>query len=320
MSARTGAAPKTPQKLQRELEDLQLVLEVAERQQTAHRRAHPPLPRLRPPQGQLVLPRGDSDDLVQKGMIGLFKAARTFAPDKETSFRSFAELSLHGRSSPRSGRRPLQACALQPRTSPSVTRRPGRTRGDCTLATRFPDRRSTTPRPRHLDRGAAGLVGCLGPDCRGSSRKRSASTSTETPTSTWRETSPATPRRSTGARFQRVEAEDPRAPGGARGSSLSVAATTVPARAPRARHRARRATPRRFGPVAAAGARRGSEHRRDDDARLAHGRDARSRRLAEREQDEHIRPEEQQRDRGEPRSSPRPGARRPPLLRATKAP
>ena len=35
---------------------------------------------------------GDGDDLVQEGMIGLFKAVRDFRPDKETSFRSFAEL------------------------------------------------------------------------------------------------------------------------------------------------------------------------------------------------------------------------------------
>ena len=35
---------------------------------------------------------GDADDLVQEGMIGLYKAIRDFRPDKETSFRSFAEL------------------------------------------------------------------------------------------------------------------------------------------------------------------------------------------------------------------------------------
>ena len=35
---------------------------------------------------------GDGDDLVQEGMIGLFKAVRDFRADKETSFRSFAEL------------------------------------------------------------------------------------------------------------------------------------------------------------------------------------------------------------------------------------
>jgi len=35
---------------------------------------------------------GDSDDLVQEGLIGLYKAVRDFRADKETSFRSFAEL------------------------------------------------------------------------------------------------------------------------------------------------------------------------------------------------------------------------------------
>src|SRR4051812_7004191 len=35
---------------------------------------------------------GDSDDLVQEGLIGLYKAIRDFRADKETSFRSFAEL------------------------------------------------------------------------------------------------------------------------------------------------------------------------------------------------------------------------------------
>ena len=35
---------------------------------------------------------GDSDDLIQEGLIGLYKAVRDFRSDKETSFRSFAEL------------------------------------------------------------------------------------------------------------------------------------------------------------------------------------------------------------------------------------
>jgi RNA polymerase sporulation-specific sigma factor len=35
---------------------------------------------------------GDSDDLIQEGMVGLYKAVRDFRFDKETSFRSFAEL------------------------------------------------------------------------------------------------------------------------------------------------------------------------------------------------------------------------------------
>ena len=35
---------------------------------------------------------GDAEDLIQEGLIGLYKAVRDFRPDKETSFRSFAEL------------------------------------------------------------------------------------------------------------------------------------------------------------------------------------------------------------------------------------
>jgi RNA polymerase sporulation-specific sigma factor len=35
---------------------------------------------------------GDAEDLVQEGLIGIYKAVRDFRPDKEGSFRSFAEL------------------------------------------------------------------------------------------------------------------------------------------------------------------------------------------------------------------------------------
>lgn len=34
----------------------------------------------------------DADDLEQEGLIGLFKAARDFRPDRQSSFRAFAEL------------------------------------------------------------------------------------------------------------------------------------------------------------------------------------------------------------------------------------
>jgi RNA polymerase sigma-H factor len=37
---------------------------------------------------------GDASDLVQEGLVGLFKAVRDFRSDKETSFRSFAELCI----------------------------------------------------------------------------------------------------------------------------------------------------------------------------------------------------------------------------------
>ncbi len=37
---------------------------------------------------------GDSNDLIQEGLVGLYKAVRDFRADKETSFRSFAELCI----------------------------------------------------------------------------------------------------------------------------------------------------------------------------------------------------------------------------------
>lgn len=37
---------------------------------------------------------GDTDDLLQEGMVGLFKAIRDFRPDRESSFRNFAELCI----------------------------------------------------------------------------------------------------------------------------------------------------------------------------------------------------------------------------------
>jgi RNA polymerase sporulation-specific sigma factor len=37
---------------------------------------------------------GDSDDLVQEGLVGLYKAVRDFRSDRESSFRNFAELCI----------------------------------------------------------------------------------------------------------------------------------------------------------------------------------------------------------------------------------
>lgn len=37
---------------------------------------------------------GENDDLIQEGMIGLFKAVRDYNPDQKTSFYSFAELCI----------------------------------------------------------------------------------------------------------------------------------------------------------------------------------------------------------------------------------
>jgi RNA polymerase sporulation-specific sigma factor len=37
---------------------------------------------------------GESDDLIQEGLLGLFKAVRDFRTDRESSFRNFAELCM----------------------------------------------------------------------------------------------------------------------------------------------------------------------------------------------------------------------------------
>jgi len=37
---------------------------------------------------------GDSDDLIQEGLVGLYKAIRDFRTDRESSFRNFAELCI----------------------------------------------------------------------------------------------------------------------------------------------------------------------------------------------------------------------------------
>lgn len=93
MAIRTGVAVKTAAKAQQELEDLQLVLKARNGSSTsldALIRRYTPFVRLKASAYFLV--GGGNDDLIQEGLIGLYKAVRDFRPDKETSFRSFAEL------------------------------------------------------------------------------------------------------------------------------------------------------------------------------------------------------------------------------------
>src|SRR5437762_13555342 len=91
MAARPAAT--AARKAQRELEDLQLVLRARNGDGAALdvlMRRYTGFVRLK--SSSYFLAGGDSEDLVQEGLIGLYKAVRDFRPDKETSFRSFAEL------------------------------------------------------------------------------------------------------------------------------------------------------------------------------------------------------------------------------------
>src|SRR5919198_3287552 len=93
MPARPVTAIRTQHKSQRELEDLQLVVRARngdERARDALIRRYASFVRMKA--SSYFLAGGGSEDLVQEGLIGLCKAVRDFRSDKETSFRSFAEL------------------------------------------------------------------------------------------------------------------------------------------------------------------------------------------------------------------------------------
>jgi RNA polymerase sporulation-specific sigma factor len=93
MAARVATAAQTAQRAQRELLDMQLVLRARNGDQVALDqliRRYTGFVRLKA--SSYFLAGGDSEDLIQEGLIGLYKAVRDFRTDKETSFRSFAEL------------------------------------------------------------------------------------------------------------------------------------------------------------------------------------------------------------------------------------
>jgi RNA polymerase sporulation-specific sigma factor len=93
LAVRTATVQRSPQKAQRELEDLQLVLKARNGSTAAMDqliRRYTSFVRLKA--SSYFLAGGDGEDLIQEGLVGLYKAVRDFRPDKETSFRSFAEL------------------------------------------------------------------------------------------------------------------------------------------------------------------------------------------------------------------------------------
>ncbi len=76
---------RAAQKAQRELEDLQLVLKARNGSSAALDqliRRYTSFVRLKA--SSYFLAGGDSEDLIQEGLVGLYKAVRDFRPDKET--------------------------------------------------------------------------------------------------------------------------------------------------------------------------------------------------------------------------------------------
>ena len=95
MARRQLASVRPLEKTQREVQDLRLVLQARNGNEAALDaliRRYTGFVRLKA--SSYFLAGGEGDDLIQEGLIGLYKAVRDFRSDKDTSFRSFAELCI----------------------------------------------------------------------------------------------------------------------------------------------------------------------------------------------------------------------------------
>ena len=95
MARRQLASVRPQEKTQREVQDLRLVLQARNGNEAALDaliRRYTGFVRLKA--SSYFLAGGVGDDLIQEGLIGLYKAVRDFRSDKDTSFRSFAELCI----------------------------------------------------------------------------------------------------------------------------------------------------------------------------------------------------------------------------------
>ena len=95
MPRQQTATVRPPERLKRENDDVLLVLRARNGDDAALDaliRRYTGFVRLKA--SSYFLAGGESDDLIQEGLVGLYKAVRDFRVDKETSFRSFAELCI----------------------------------------------------------------------------------------------------------------------------------------------------------------------------------------------------------------------------------
>jgi len=133
------ATARAPERIQREQEDVRLVIRARNGDGAAldHlMRRYTGFVRLKA--SSYFIAGGESDDLIQEGLIGLYKAVRDFRTDKETSFRSFAELCITRqiitaiKAATRFKHQPLNAYV-------SFSQSPaGQDDGDCTLGDALP--------------------------------------------------------------------------------------------------------------------------------------------------------------------------------------
>ena len=164
MPRRQLATARPQEKTQREVEDLRLVLRARNGDSAAMDallRRYTGFVRLKA--SSYFLAGGDSHDLIQEGLVGLFKAVRDFRSDKDTSFRSFAELCITRqiitaiKTAPRHKHAPLNSYV-------SFSHTPAGQEGDdCTLGDALPGPAVNDPSVRVIStEELQSLVGCLG--------------------------------------------------------------------------------------------------------------------------------------------------------------
>ena len=164
-AARPAPGPRRQQKAERELEDLQLVIKARNGDTAAMDyliRRYTGFVRLKA--SSYFLAGGDGEDLVQEGLIGLYKAVRDFRHDKETSFRSFAELCVTRQiiTAIKSATRYKHA-PLNTYISFSHTPAGQESDGECTLGDALPGPSIDDPSVRVVStEELQALVGCLG--------------------------------------------------------------------------------------------------------------------------------------------------------------
>jgi len=164
MPRRQLATARPQEKTQREVEDLRLVLRARNGDSVAMDallRRYTGFVRLKA--SSYFIAGGESDDLIQEGLVGLYKAVRDFRTDKETSFRSFAELCITRqiitaiKTATRFKHAPLN-------TYVSFSHTPaGQEDGDCTLGDALPGPAVDDPAICVIStEELQSLVGCLG--------------------------------------------------------------------------------------------------------------------------------------------------------------
>src|SRR5215217_2713631 len=161
----TATASVQPQKAQRELEDRRLAMLARNgdtRAQDELMRRYTGFVRLKA--SSYFLAGGESEDLIQEGLIGLYKAVRDFRSDKETSFRSFAELCVTRQiiTAIKTATR-FKHSPLNTYVSFSHTPAGQEGDGDCTLGDALPGPTVNDPSVRVIStEELQSLIGCLG--------------------------------------------------------------------------------------------------------------------------------------------------------------